>query len=68
MWMGSLYSQDSVADRKPTVCDGCDIFERHPSKVVHRPASPIATSEPIHIHRPGMATTAAAPNQPESTS
>jgi MoaA/NifB/PqqE/SkfB family radical SAM enzyme len=64
----SLYSQDSVADRKPTVCDGCDIFERHPSKVVHRPASPIATSEPIHIHRPGMATTAAAPNQPESTS
>ena len=28
----SLYSVDTVADRKPTVCDGCDIFTRHPSK------------------------------------
>lgn len=28
----SLYSSIKVENRKPTVCDGCDIFERHPTK------------------------------------
>jgi MoaA/NifB/PqqE/SkfB family radical SAM enzyme len=28
----SLYSSKTVTNRRTTVCDGCDIFERHPSK------------------------------------
>jgi MoaA/NifB/PqqE/SkfB family radical SAM enzyme len=29
----SLYSSEKIIGRKATVCDGCDIFERHPSKL-----------------------------------
>lgn len=29
----SLYSPAKLDERKPTVCDACDIFARHPSKV-----------------------------------
>lgn len=32
----SLFSSAAVRNRKPTVCDSCDIFERHPDKVRHR--------------------------------
>jgi hypothetical protein len=28
----SLYSSAILSNRRGTVCDGCDIFERHPSK------------------------------------
>jgi hypothetical protein len=28
----SLYSSTIIPNRRTTVCDGCDIFERHPSK------------------------------------
>lgn len=33
----SLFSADTVPNRKPTVCDGCDIFAWHPGKVRPRP-------------------------------
>jgi MoaA/NifB/PqqE/SkfB family radical SAM enzyme len=32
----SLFSSDTPADRPATVCDGCDIFARHPSKALRR--------------------------------
>ena len=32
----SLYSSQTMVNRKATVCDGCDIFERHASKIVKR--------------------------------
>lgn len=32
----SLYSSKTAVNRKATVCDGCDIFERHGSKIVER--------------------------------
>jgi radical SAM protein with 4Fe4S-binding SPASM domain len=35
----SLYSAQTMANRRATVCDGCDIFERHASKVVKRPGT-----------------------------
>lgn len=35
----SLFSPKSIANRKPTVCDGCDIFVHHQSKMRSRPAN-----------------------------
>lgn len=32
----SLFSSQILTDRRATVCDGCDIFERHGSKIVQR--------------------------------
>jgi MoaA/NifB/PqqE/SkfB family radical SAM enzyme len=43
----SLFSSRTVAGRKPTVCDGCDIFQWHPSKA--RPRNP-GVARPIQIH------------------
>jgi MoaA/NifB/PqqE/SkfB family radical SAM enzyme len=34
----SLYSSQITPNRKATVCDGCDIFERHGSKINKRPS------------------------------
>ena len=45
----SLFSPKVIEKRKPTVCDTCDIFAYHPSKV--RPPRPPAQGEPIKIHR-----------------
>jgi hypothetical protein len=41
----SLYSAAVLADKSATVCDGCDIFTRHPSKTlpVIRQASNLVT-------------------------
>lgn len=60
----SLFSKETVDQRKPTVCDGCDIFERHPSKALPRRPHP---GEPIHIIRPGATTAQAAPGSIEPT-
>ena len=43
----SLYSGHTPPNRRATVCDGCDIFTKHPSKQRLRP--PIS-GEPIKIH------------------
>lgn len=43
----SLFSPQVIDKRKPTVCDVCDIFAYHPSKV--RPPRPQGV--PIEIHR-----------------
>ena len=32
----SLFSSQILTDRRATVCDGCDIFEKHASKIVRR--------------------------------
>lgn len=46
----SLFSVEAVEQRRPTVCDTCDIFAHHPSK--QRPPSlPRRPSVPIQIHR-----------------
>lgn len=49
----SLYTKRQITNRSPTVCDECDIFEKHPSKqsphgahtqiiqIERRPASPV---------------------------
>jgi hypothetical protein len=45
----SLFSARTVAGRKPTVCDGCDIFARHPSKAgPSRP--PRVLAQPVRVH------------------
>ena len=44
----SLFSAETIDKRRPTVCDGCDIFAYHPSKVRPRPKP---QGEPIQIHR-----------------
>lgn len=36
----ALYTATDWEGRKKTICDGCDIFERHPSKVRAKPARP----------------------------
>lgn len=43
----SLFSAATVEDRVPTVCDGCDIFAWHPSKVRRGAAAPPG-AEPAH--------------------
>lgn len=37
----SLYSPKELHDRKRTICDGCDLFARHPSKAVKQRPRPI---------------------------
>ena len=44
----SLFSAKVIDQRRPTVCDTCDIFAYHPSKV--RPPRPVK-GQPIEIHR-----------------
>jgi len=44
----SLYSPKVVGDKVPTVCDGCDIFARHPAK--QRARSRIS-SIPVAVHK-----------------
>jgi MoaA/NifB/PqqE/SkfB family radical SAM enzyme len=45
----SLFSPEVVENRRPTVCDTCDIFAYHPSK--QRAPRPPRSGEPVHIHR-----------------
>lgn len=44
----SLFSAETLESRRPTVCDTCDIFAHHPSKV--RPVR-APQNTPIQIHR-----------------
>ena len=45
----SLYSSRTVPNRRPTVCDSCDIFQWHPDKVRRR-ASIGSGARAIEIH------------------
>ncbi|TAK76247.1 MAG: radical SAM/SPASM domain-containing protein [Aquabacterium sp.] len=46
----SLFSAEKIDKRRPTVCDACDIFAYHPTKV-RPPRRPSVTGETITIHR-----------------
>jgi MoaA/NifB/PqqE/SkfB family radical SAM enzyme len=46
----SLYSAKALPDRPKTICDGCDLFARHPSKLLKRPA-PAPAAEAVSGER-----------------
>lgn len=58
----ALYSAEDWAGRKKTICDGCDIFERHPSKVKTRPPRPAPAAETAPAVAIEPASRAAGPN------
>lgn len=54
----SLFSATEIEGRRPTVCDGCDIFVRHPSKV-RLPKGPRPSTVTVDVSKLKVSTSGA---------